>query len=58
MREYGAGLAEVRTWTFGQMFLLLSQMTARYQAQKNRSKKRDVVELTEESIVGSEWEKG
>lgn len=58
MHEYGVGLAEVRGWSFGQIFLMLDRITARYKAQQKRSKKKDVVELTEDSITGSEWEKG
>ena len=45
-------------WTPGITMLMLRNIVLRYEAQKKRSKKKDAVELTEDSIMGSEWEKG
>jgi hypothetical protein len=59
MHEYGVGLSEVRRWTFGQIFMLLNQITARYEAQQKKAKKKaGTVELSEDRIEGSIWEKG
>ena len=58
MHEYGIGLSEVRRWTFGEIFLFMRQIVARYERQNQRGKKKNMEMLTEDGIIGSEWEKG
>lgn len=53
------GLRELdEEWTPGKTMLMLRRISARYERQNKRTKKSGVIELSEDQIAGSDWEKG